>query len=38
MSPVGIRPEKGCTGNAQQKLKATDPISRQRGRLTSINP
>jgi hypothetical protein len=24
MSPVGLRPEKGCYGDAQQKLKTTD--------------
>jgi hypothetical protein len=30
MSPVGPRPEKGCVGDAQQKLKTTDPTSRQR--------
>jgi hypothetical protein len=25
MSPVGLRSEKGCAGDAQQKLKSTDP-------------
>jgi hypothetical protein len=35
VSPVGLRPEKGCAGDAQQKLKTTDPTSRQRGRPTS---
>jgi hypothetical protein len=38
MSPVGLRPEKGCAGDARQKLKSTDPTSRQRGRPTSTNP
>jgi hypothetical protein len=38
MSPVGLRPEKGCTGDAQQQLKTTEPTSRQRGRHTLINP
>jgi hypothetical protein len=38
MSPVGLRHEKGCAGDAQQKLKTTDPTSRQRGRPTSTNP
>jgi hypothetical protein len=37
MSPVGPRSEKGCSGDAQQKLNTTDPTSRQRGRLTSTN-
>jgi hypothetical protein len=37
ISPVGLRPEKGCTGDARQKLKTTDPTSLQRGRPTSIN-
>jgi hypothetical protein len=38
MSPVGLKPEKGCAGDARQKLKTTDPTSRQRGRPTSTNP
>jgi hypothetical protein len=38
INPVGLRPEKGCAGDAQQKLKTTDPTSRQRGRPTSTNP
>jgi hypothetical protein len=38
MSPVGIRSEKNCAGDAQQKLKSTDPTSRQRGRPTYTNP
>jgi hypothetical protein len=38
MSPVGLRSEKGCSGDARQKLKTTDPTSRQRGRPTSTNP
>jgi hypothetical protein len=37
MSPVGLRSEKGCAGDAQQKLKSIDPVSRQRGRSTT-NP
>jgi hypothetical protein len=36
MSPMGLKSEKGCAGDAQQKLKSTDPTSRQRGRYTSI--
>jgi hypothetical protein len=32
MSPVGLRSEKGCAGDARQKLKSTDPTCRQRGR------
>jgi hypothetical protein len=31
-SPVGLRSEKGCAGDARQKLKTADPTSRQRGR------
>jgi hypothetical protein len=38
VSPVGLRSEKGCAGNARQKLKTTDPTSRQRGCPTSTNP
>jgi hypothetical protein len=38
MSPVGLRSEKGCSGDAQQKLKTTDPTSRQRGLPTSTKP
>jgi hypothetical protein len=38
MSPVGLRAERGCAGDARQKLKSTDPTSRQRGRPTSTNP
>jgi hypothetical protein len=38
MSTVGLRSEKGCPGDAQQKLKSTDPTSRQRGRPTTTNP
>jgi hypothetical protein len=37
MSPVELRPEKDCVGDAQQKLKTTDPTSHQRGRPTSTN-
>jgi hypothetical protein len=32
MGPVGVRSEKGCNGDVQQKLKTTDPTYRQRGR------
>jgi hypothetical protein len=38
MNPVGLRSEKGCAGDARQKLKSTDPTSHQRGRTTSTNP
>jgi hypothetical protein len=38
VSPMGLRPEKGCAGDARQKLKTTDTASRQRGRHTSTNP
>jgi hypothetical protein len=38
MSPVGRRSEKVCAGDARQKLKSTDPTSRQRERSTSTNP
>jgi hypothetical protein len=38
MRPVGLRPERGCAGDAQEKLKITDPTSGQRGRPTSTNP
>jgi hypothetical protein len=34
MSTVGFRPEKGYAGDVQEELKATDPTSCQRGRLT----
>jgi hypothetical protein len=37
MSPVGLRSEKGCAGDAQQELKTTDPTSRQIGCPTSRN-
>jgi hypothetical protein len=36
MSPVEFRSEKGCAGDAGQKLKSTDTTSRQRGQ-THIN-
>jgi hypothetical protein len=36
MGPVGLRSEKGCADYAQQKLKTTNPTSRQRGRPTSL--
>jgi hypothetical protein len=32
---VGLRSEKGCAGDVRQKLKSTDPTSRQRGHPTS---
>jgi hypothetical protein len=38
MSPVALRSEKGCAGDIRQKLKSTDPTSRQRGGPTSTNP
>jgi hypothetical protein len=38
MRPVGLGLEKGSAGDAQEKLKNTDPTSRQRGRPTSLNP
>jgi hypothetical protein len=34
----GLRSEKGCAGDARQKLKTIDPTSRQRGRPTLTNP
>jgi hypothetical protein len=37
MRPVGLRSEKGCAGDAQQKLKTTDSTSLQRGRPTLTN-
>jgi hypothetical protein len=37
MSPVGLRSEKVCPGDARQKLKSTDPTSDQRGRPTLTN-
>jgi hypothetical protein len=36
MSPVGLRPERGCTGDAQQKLKTTDPTSLKRSNCNYI--
>jgi hypothetical protein len=38
MSPVGLRDEKGCAGDAWRKLKNTDATSRQTGRPASTNP
>jgi hypothetical protein len=38
MTPVGLRSEKGCAGDTQQKLETTDATSRQRVRPTSTNP
>jgi hypothetical protein len=35
MSLLGLRSEKGCAGDALQKLTSTNPTSRQRGRSTS---
>jgi hypothetical protein len=35
---LGLRSVKGCADDARQKLKTTDPTSRQRGRPTSTNP
>jgi hypothetical protein len=32
LSPVGLRPERDCTGENQQQHKISDPSSRQRGR------
>jgi hypothetical protein len=37
MSPVGLRSEKDCASDSRQKLKSTDPTSRQRGCPTSTN-
>jgi hypothetical protein len=34
---MGLRSEKSCAGDARQKLKTTDPTSRQRGCPTSTN-
>jgi hypothetical protein len=33
-----LRSEKVCAGDARQRLKITDPTSRQRGLRTSTNP
>jgi hypothetical protein len=38
MSPVGLKSEKGCAGDARQKLKSTDSTSSQKGSPTSTNP
>jgi hypothetical protein len=38
MSLVGLRSETFRAGDARQKLKSTDPTSRQRGRPTSTKP
>jgi hypothetical protein len=35
---MGLRSEKGCAGDAQQKLKTTDSTSHQKGRPTSADP
>jgi hypothetical protein len=37
ISSVGLKSGNGCAGDAWQKLKTTDPTSRQRKRPTSIN-
>jgi hypothetical protein len=37
MSPVELRSEKGCAGDAWKDLKSTDPTSCQRGHPTSTN-
>jgi hypothetical protein len=37
-SPVGLSPEKGCAGDAQQKLKTIDTTSPQRGRPHQARP
>jgi hypothetical protein len=37
MSPVGLRPDKDCAGEAKQEQKITDPPSRQRGRHKITN-
>jgi hypothetical protein len=37
MSPVGLRSEKGCAGDARQKVESTDPTSRLRGRPISTS-
>jgi hypothetical protein len=37
MSPVRLRSEKVCSGDAQQKLKTKDPTSCQKGRLALTN-
>jgi hypothetical protein len=36
MSPVGLRSEKDCPGDAQKKLKSTDPTSKSE-RVPYIN-
>jgi hypothetical protein len=38
MSPVRLRSEKGCAGDARQKVKSIDPTSRQRVSPKSTNP
>jgi hypothetical protein len=38
VSSMGLGSEKGCAGDARQKLKSTDQTSRQRGRPASTNP
>jgi hypothetical protein len=38
MSPVRLRSEKGCAGDARQKGKTINPTSRQSGRPISTNP
>jgi hypothetical protein len=36
MSPVGLRSEKGCAGDAQQKLKSTDLTSCQHQQTETV--
>jgi hypothetical protein len=38
LGPVGLRLEKGCARDDQEKLKTTDPTSRHRGRPSQTNP
>jgi hypothetical protein len=37
LSPMGLKSDKGYTDDARQKMKSTEPTSRQRWRPTSIN-
>jgi hypothetical protein len=38
MSPVGLKFEKGCAGDARQKVKSADPTSRQERALHINKP
>jgi hypothetical protein len=38
MSPVGLKSEKGCAGDAQQKLKIQTRLLVREGAPTSANP